>query len=107
MKEESKILIENEVLQLVKLTLETNTKCDRLGNVLYEDMDLVAEKIEEIILRYSQELQEDEEEVKRYLTHILDPKTDNLIRTKENAQVKKIINEQKHTQKGIEKEDEI
>lgn len=107
MKEESKILIENEVLQLVKLTLETNTKCDRLGNVLYEDMDLVAEKIEEIILRYSQELQEDEEEVKKYLTHILDPKTDNLIRTKENDQVKKIISEQKHTQKGIEKEHEI
>lgn len=53
MKEKSKILIENEVLQLVKLTLEANTKCDRLGNVLYEDIDLVAEKIEKIILRYS------------------------------------------------------
>ena len=107
MKEKSKILIENEVLQLVKLTLEANTKCDRLGNVLYEDIDLVAEKIEKIILRYSQELEEDEEEVKIYLTHILDSKTDNLIRKKEHDQVKKIINEQKHIQKGIEKEHEI
>ena len=31
----------------------------------------------------------------------------NLIRKKEHDQVKKIINEQKHIQKGIEKEHEI
>lgn len=108
MKEENKILIENEVLQLTKLTLEASTKQDRFGNIFYEDIDSVTEKIREIILQYSEELQEDEEEVKSYLTYILDQKTDNLIRKKENDKIKQIINKQEPIpQKKVEKDREI
>lgn len=108
MKEENKILIENEVLQLTKLTLEASTKQDRFGNIFYEDIDSVTEKIREIILQYSEELQEDEEEVKSYLTYILDQKTDNLIRRKENDKIKQIINKQEPIpQKKVEKDREI
>lgn len=101
MKEENKILIENEVLQLTKLTLEASTKQDRFGNIFYEDIDSVTEKIREIILKYSEELQEEKEEVKEYLLKLLNKKTDNVNKQREHRIISEIIQSEESSKEKI------
>lgn len=91
MKRESKLMIEQYLLTLIKMELEINSDIDRFGNIVYRNKKELIEKINRDIERESKELEEDIEEVKKYLVQILENESSDKERIQESLKIKELL----------------
>lgn len=91
MKEETIVKIENNLLRLIKMIFEIESKIDRFGHVVY-NTDIIAEKMNNTIKKYAEELNESEDDVKEVILRILEcEESQNKELQEENKSIKKIL----------------
>lgn len=91
MKKNSKLIIEQYLLTLIKMELEMDSDIDKFGNIVYRNKKELIEKINKDIERESRELEEDVEEVKKYLVRILENESSDKEKTQESLKIKELL----------------